>query len=234
MISETKEAVDHTTWETFPFFFFNNSASWVFYNTVRKYWYQTSPTFVKIREVGEEISVKFRCIYCSIIGEILRNETNCRCEFSFRLHENSAQNESSVLFVHFWWTINERNDEGNKAKSLKIMLISEEFITRKYLCKTPFCSFFPHCGAWSQANVVKVKYGILLLSFPIINLTSRSSGRRQGLKQTAEWHFLFDNEPLWWRLAAISNLGLPHAAYQLLYLAEIRLIRETDKPNNTQ
>jgi len=135
------------------------------------------------------------CLYWTIrIRQILRNETNCRCEFSFRLRENSAQNESSVLFVHFWWTINERNDEGNKAKGLKIMMISQEFITRKYLCKTPFCSFFPHCWAWSQANVVIVKYGILLLSFPIINLTFRSSGLRQGLKQTAECHFLFDNE----------------------------------------
>ena len=28
--------------------------------------------------------------------------------------------------------------------------------------------------------------------------------------------------------------GFPHAAYQLLYLAEIRLIREIDKPNNTE
>ena len=140
-----------------------------------------------------------------------------RCKYSFRPHENSAQNESSVLFVHFWWAINERNDEGNKAKGLKIMITSQEFITRK-VCKTPFFAFFPHCGAWSQANVVIVKYGILLLPIPIINLTSRSCGRRQGLKQTA----------------GISNPGVPHAAYQLLYLAEIRLIRETDKPNNTQ
>ena len=156
-----------------------------------------------------------------------------RCKYSFRPHENSAQNEGSVLFVHFWWAINERNDEGNKAKGLKIMITSQEFITRK-VCKTPFFAFFPHCGAWSQANVVIVKYGILLLPIPIINLTSRSCGRRQGLKQTAEWHFLFDNEPILLVRAGISNPGVPHAAYQLLYLAEIRLIRETDKPNNTQ
>ena len=42
--------------------------------------------------------------------------------------------------------------------------------------------------------------------------------------------FLFDNEPLLmvtgWNLIP----GFPHAAYQLLCLAEIRLIRETDKP----
>ena len=142
MISEIKETVDHTTWGKFPFFF-NNSGSWVSYNTVRKCWHQTFPKFVKIREVREEISVKFRCIYCSIIGEILRNETNCRCQYSFRPHENWAQNESSVLFVHFWWTISERNDEGNKAKGLKIMIIRQEFITRKYLCKTPFFAFSP-------------------------------------------------------------------------------------------
>ena len=30
------------------------------------------------------------------------------------------------------------------------------------------------------------------------------------------------------------NPGLPHAEYQLLYLAEIRLIREKDKPTNAQ
>ena len=30
------------------------------------------------------------------------------------------------------------------------------------------------------------------------------------------------------------NPGLPHAEYQLLYLAEIRLIRETEKPTNAQ
>ena len=101
-----------------------------------------------------------------------------------------------MLFVHFWWTINERNDEGSKAKGLNIVMISQEFITRQYLCKTPFFSFSPHYGAWCQANVVIVKYGILLLPFPIINLTSRSSGLRQGLKQSAEWHFLFNNEPL--------------------------------------
>ena len=75
-------------------------------------------------------------------------------------------------------------------------MISQEFITLQYLCKTPFFSFFFHCGAWSQANVLMVKYGILLLPFPIINLISRSSGLRHGLKQSAEWHFLFDNEPL--------------------------------------
>ena len=42
---------------------------------------------------------------------------------AFRLHENSAQNKSSVPFVHFWWTINERKDERDKAKRLKIMII---------------------------------------------------------------------------------------------------------------
>ena len=30
------------------------------------------------------------------------------------------------------------------------------------------------------------------------------------------------------------NPGLPKAEYQLLYLAEIRLIREKDKPTNAQ
>ena len=35
MVSETKEAVDHTTWEHF-LFSFNNSGSWVFNNTVQK------------------------------------------------------------------------------------------------------------------------------------------------------------------------------------------------------
>ena len=41
-----------------------------------------------------------------------------------------------------------------------------------------------------------VMYEILLLPFLIINLTFRSSGPRQSLKQTAECHILFDNEPL--------------------------------------
>ena len=72
------------------------------------------------------------------------------------------------------------------------------------------------------------------MPFPIINLTSRSSGLRQDLKQTAEWRFLFDNEPLLVVNGRDLNPGIPHAAYQLLYLAEIRLVPETDKPNNTQ
>ena len=58
MISEAKEAVDHTTWKTLPILF-HNSGSWFFYNTVRKWWYQTSPKFVKIRKFREGISVKF-------------------------------------------------------------------------------------------------------------------------------------------------------------------------------
>ena len=74
-------------------------------------------------EFREGISVKFRCIYCSIVGEISRNETNYGCDNSFGPNENSAQNESSVPFVHFWWTINERKDERNKAKGLKIIII---------------------------------------------------------------------------------------------------------------
>ena len=58
---------------------------------------------------------KIRCIYCFIVCEISRSE-NCRCGYSFSRGENSAQNESWVLLVHFRWTINERKDERNKAK----------------------------------------------------------------------------------------------------------------------
>ena len=75
---------------------------------------------MKIREFREGISVKFRCTYCSIIGEILHNEPNCHCEFLFRLHENSAQNlYRSSTFDELL----ERKDERNKAKGLKIMII---------------------------------------------------------------------------------------------------------------
>ena len=81
---------------------------------------------------------------------------------------------------------------------------------------------------------MKLKCALFLLPFPIINLTSWSSGLRKGLKQTAEWHLLFDNEPLLLVNGRDLNPGLPHAAYHLLYLAEIRLIRETDKLTNAQ
>ena len=54
--------------------------------------------------------------------------------YSISRDENSGQNERWVPFVHFWWTINERKDERNKAKGLIIMILIYEFITRKCLC----------------------------------------------------------------------------------------------------
>ena len=45
---------------------------------------------------------------------------------------------------------------------------------------------------------------------------------------------IFDKEPLLLVTDRDLNPGLPHAEYQLLYLAEIRLIRETEKPTNAQ
>ena len=121
MISETKKTVDHTTWEHF-LFFFNNSDSWLCYSTVRKWWYQTSPKFVKILRISGGNIGKIRCIYCFIVCKISLRE-NCRCGYSFRRDENSAQNESWVLFIHFWWTIYERKHERNKAKGLMKMII---------------------------------------------------------------------------------------------------------------
>ena len=99
------------------------------------------------------------CIYFLIVCEISRRE-NCRCGYSFRRDENSAQNESWVLFAHFWWTINDKRHERNKVKGLIIMIIIYEFIKRKCLC-----------------NYI-IKCVILLLPFPIINLNSRLSGLR--------------------------------------------------------
>ena len=91
MISETKQAVDHTTWETFPFLFqqewqlgLQHCAKVVIAN------------FSEIRQnsrISRGNTGKFRCIYCSIVREISRNETNCHCENSFRPDENLAQNE---------------------------------------------------------------------------------------------------------------------------------------------
>ena len=71
----------------------------------------------------------------------------------------------------------------------------------------------------------------IMIAFLIFNAISRSSGLSQGLKQTAVWHFLLIMNSVTGRYL---NPVLQHAAYQLLYLAEIRLIRETDKPINTQ
>ena len=45
---------------------------------------------------------------------------------------------------------------------------------------------------------------------------------------------IFDKEPLLLVTGRDLNPGLPHAEYQLFYLAEIRLIRETEKPTNAQ
>ena len=45
---------------------------------------------------------------------------------------------------------------------------------------------------------------------------------------------IFDKEPLLMVTDRDLNPGLPHAEHQLLYLAEIRLIRETEKPTNAQ
>ena len=74
---------------------------WLVCFSYKPYFSQIKQLVCGMWESREGISVKFRCTYCSIIGEILHNETNYHCEFSFRLHENSAQNESSVPFVHF-------------------------------------------------------------------------------------------------------------------------------------
>ena len=45
---------------------------------------------------------------------------------------------------------------------------------------------------------------------------------------------IFNKEPLLLVTDRDLNPGLPHAEHQLLYLAEIRLIRETEKPTNAQ
>ena len=45
---------------------------------------------------------------------------------------------------------------------------------------------------------------------------------------------IFDKEPLLLVTDWDLNPGLPHAEYQLLYLAGIRLIREAEKPTNAQ
>ena len=45
---------------------------------------------------------------------------------------------------------------------------------------------------------------------------------------------IFDKEPLLLVLGRDLNPGLLHAEYQLLYLAEIGLIRETGNPTNAQ
>ena len=45
---------------------------------------------------------------------------------------------------------------------------------------------------------------------------------------------IFNKEPLLLVTDRDLNPGLPHAEYRLLYLAEIRLIRETEKPTNAQ
>lgn len=89
MVSEAKQAVDHTTLETLVAVGFLQHCAKVMISN-----------FPEIGEFREGISVKFRCIYCSIVGEISRNETNCR-EYSFRPDKNLAQNEGLVLFVHF-------------------------------------------------------------------------------------------------------------------------------------
>lgn len=84
MVSEIKGAVDHTTWETFPFLFQQHCAKVMIAN------------FSEIRQnsrISIGITGKFRCIYYSIVREISRNETNCHCENSFRPDENLAQNE---------------------------------------------------------------------------------------------------------------------------------------------
>ena len=68
MISETKQAVDHTTWETFPFLFqqqwqlgLQHCAKVVIAN------------FSEIRQnsrISRGNTGKFRCIYCSVVREI--------------------------------------------------------------------------------------------------------------------------------------------------------------------
>ena len=57
---------------------------------------------------------------------------------------------------------------------------------------------------------------------------------RQALRHQNDIFLIFDKEPLLLVTDRDLNPGLPHAEYQLLYLAEIRLIRETEKPTNAQ
>ena len=106
MVSETKEAVDHTSWEHF-LFSCNNSGSWVFNKTVRvqKWWWQTSPKFVKIRKFWEGIPVNSVQLLF-IVYEIWSNETDWHCE-----------NRLGRTKIGSKRIINDRKDEGNKASN---------------------------------------------------------------------------------------------------------------------
>ena len=91
MISEAKEAVDHTNWKTLPILF---QQQWqlVVLQHCAKVMISKSPEIRQNSRISGGNIGKIWCIYCFIVGEFSRSE-NCRCEYSFTRDENSAQNE---------------------------------------------------------------------------------------------------------------------------------------------
>ena len=91
MISEAKEAVDHTTWKTLPILF---QQQWqlIFLQHCAKVMISNFPDIRQNQQISGGNIGKIWFIFCFTVGEFSRSE-NCRCEYSFSRDENSAQNE---------------------------------------------------------------------------------------------------------------------------------------------